>query len=149
MLIFWAILILIFGYLLIDFTIIVYLPKIFGIWPPISELGKKRPLIESYPHWIKTNIKVRFIESMVNNRMGYKTVTLTEDQIFLKNTRLTYLLKIDIPSVRYFEIEKNIFGKYIKLIFSENGDDLFFSFKPNNFTDWLHYFSNLGLIEKT
>ena len=149
MLIFWAILILIFGYLLIDFTIIGYLPKIFGIWPPISELGKKRPLIESYPHWIKTNIKVRFIESMVNNRMGYKTVTLTEDQIFLKNTRLTYLLKIDIPSVRYFEIEKNIFGKYIKLIFSENGDDLFFSFKPNNFTDWLHYLSNLGLIEKT
>ena len=149
MLIFWAILILIFGYLLIDFTIFGYLPKIFGIWPPISELGKKRPLIESYPHWIKTNIKVRFMESMVNNRMGYKTVTLTEDQIFLKNTRLTYLLKIDIPSVRYFEIEKNIFGKYIKLIFSENGDDLFFSFKPNNFTDWLHYFSNLGLIEKT
>ena len=133
---------------MIDFTIIGFLPKVFGIWPSINGARIKKPLIESYPHWVDTNIKGKFIESMINKRMGYKTVFLSEDEIILRNTRLTYLVKIDIPSIKFFKVKRNVFGKYIKLVLTVNGDELFFSFKPRYFNDWLSWLSNIGLEKK-
>lgn len=147
MLIFLIIFTIVIGFLLIDFSIIGFLPKVIGIWPAINGAKIKKPLIESYPHWVDTNIKGKFIDSMVNNRMGYKTVFLSEDQIVLKNTRLTYLVKINVPSIKYFEIKRNVWGKYIKIYFTENGAELFFSFKPRYFDDWLSCLSKIGIEE--
>ena len=52
---------------------------------------------------------------MINNRVGYKGLILTSGALIVKNTYLTYLLKIDNSTIESYEIKTGIAVKRFKL----------------------------------
>ncbi len=138
----------IFGLILIDFLLIGFLPPVFGVWPRIKDLGNNPPIMESSLIGANTNIKGKYIDSMVNNRRGYQAAVLTKDHFYLKVNRLNYLLKIDVSSIKSIETAKGLLLKSLIMRLSNNGDDCYFEMSSTKLKEWLESFQSIGVKYK-
>ena len=93
---------------LFDFALIGILPKYFKIWPALDSSIGKRLIEESSMFSI---IKVDFEYNVWGYRSGGLTLRindwrllLTSNFFLIKNTRLTYVWKVDIKSIKFFEV---------------------------------------------
>jgi hypothetical protein len=134
--------------ILLDFAIIGFIPEKFGIW---GSLGKENPtkLIEdSVLYSIRTDIIGKYIDSMINNRVAYKSVILTPSDILVKNTYLTYLMKIKVSSVNSYEIKNELIGSRIKLNLKIQGSTNIFEFSTKKSKLWIQELEKLKIFEK-
>jgi len=133
-------------FMLLDFTLIGLLPSMFGIWPSLSDI-KEEPLIEDSTIFgsIRTDMEGRFVSSMINKRVGYKSIVLTSTCLVVKNTRRTYLLKIDLKSIYNYTVMKQLVGKRIILHLLTENRQKFFQFRTCMPDTWIKAFLDMGL----
>lgn len=138
----------VFSLLLFDFALVGFMPKVLKIWPPLSEI-KEDILIEDTAYYsIKTDMQGRFVDPMINNRICYKSILLTSYCLLVKNTILTYLLRINIEDINSYTVEQKILGKKITLYLTVKGEDRFFQFRTKKSDKWIETFLNIGLKQK-
>ena len=133
--------------LLLDFSLIGFTPKILGIWGPLNKYVSEI-LIEDTAHYsLSTDINGEYIETMINSRVGYKSLILTPEFLIVKNTFLTYLLKIDNRSIKSYTIKNELIGKKIKLLLKIMDTEKFIEFSTSKSKRWIKEFSALNISE--
>lgn len=136
-------------YILLDFALIGFIPEKFRIWCSLKKEIHEKIIEDTVRYSISTNIPGKYINSMINNRVGYKSLILTPKALIVKNTYLTYLLKIDIKTIESYEIKDVFFGKRFKLNLRIQETKRRFEFSTNRFDLWAKEFSKLNILEKT
>lgn len=119
-----------------------------GIWGSLKKVIDDNVLEDTAKHSIRTNISGKYVDSMINNRVGYKSVILTPEALIAKNTYLTYLLKIENESIESYEIKNELIGKRVKLNLKIQESDKFFEFSTNQVGRWIQEFEKLKIKEK-
>ncbi len=84
---------------------------------------------------------------MINNRVGYKGLIFTSEALIVKNTYLTYLLKIDNSTIESYEIKTGIAVKRFKLNLKIQKNTKVFEFSTNKYARWIQEFSALNIPE--
>lgn len=134
--------------LLLDFTIIGFLPKILRIWQPLKGLSEDTLIEDTAFYSIKTDIRRESGNPIITNRINYKSIILTPKNLIVKNTFLTYLLRISIESIDHYHTEKHTIGEKIILYLTINGKKHIFQFRSKNPKIWIKEFDKLGIVEK-
>lgn len=134
--------------ILLDFTIIGFLPKILRIWPPLKELCEDKLIEDSAYYSLKTDIRRASGNPIITSRINYKSIILTSKNLIVKNTFLTYLLRINIESIDHYHIKKHTIGKTIILYLTIEGKKKFFQFRSKKTEVWVREFDKLGIVEK-
>lgn len=134
--------------LILDFTLIGFIPKTFNIWPSLEDLiPTKQQLDKLEFHTFETDIEGKFRNSMFEKRYQYTVALLTNDFFIIKNTLLTYLFSVPNHSIESYKIKKTILGK--KLIFYVNieGKQHYIKILPINLRAWISKVSEMGFPE--
>ena len=114
--------------LLLDFTIVGFLPSKLGIWTSLKDLITGDILIEDSAYLsVQTDIKGKYVDSMINQRVGYKSLILTKGFLIVKNTYLTSLLNIKTDSIKRITTKKALLGKKLILYLEINNEDKYFN----------------------
>ncbi|MFH2059318.1 MAG: hypothetical protein ABIJ59_10500 [Pseudomonadota bacterium] len=135
--------------ILLDVTLIGFIPEKFGIWGSLKKEVQEKLIEDTVQYSISTDITGKYINSMINNRVGYKSLILTPEALIVKNTRMTYLLKIDISKIASYEVKNELIGKRFKLNLKIQETKRLFEFSTNNYKRWVKEFSKLNISEKT
>ncbi len=137
---------------LLDFALIGFLPKYLNIWPALdSSVGKR--LIEESSMFSK--IKVDFEYNVWGYQSGGLTLRindwrllLTSSFLLIKNTRLTYVWKISIESIKFFEVKDSIAGKIIVFHFTQDDQAHFLEFRSFELKNWLKRLAEVGITDR-
>ncbi|MCP3872889.1 MAG: hypothetical protein GY699_07010 [Desulfobacteraceae bacterium] len=136
------------AFILLDFTIIGFIPEKFGIWGSLRKENLTKLIEDSVQFSIRTDITGKYIDSMINNRVAYKSVILTPKYILVKNTYLTYLMKIKVNSVDSYEIKNELIGSRIKLNLKIQGSTNIFEFSTKNSKQWIQKLEKMNIFVK-
>jgi hypothetical protein len=141
---------------LFDFALLGILPKYFKIWPALDSSIGKRFIEESTMFSI---IKVDFEYNAWGYRSGGLTLRindwrllLTSNSLFIKNTRLTYIWKVDIKSIEFFEVKKStlgVLGDGIVIHFKQENQPHFLEFRTFKLESWLKRLEEVGITDRT
>lgn len=131
--------------LLVDIVLVGFLPSKFNLWGSYRDLGIEKQIIKDSLLWAKTNLNRKFVDSMINKRVGYKYALLTEKGIVLKNTMLTYLLFIDIKDILSVKISKQNLVNIFEITIKDKDETKFFKFATSNSEGWMEEFKLLGV----
>ena len=134
------------GLILLDFALMGFIPSMLNLWPSLSEL-REDTLIEDNTVFgsIRTNVEGEFVGSMINNRVGYKSIILTSRCLVVRNTRRTYLLKVDLQSIIRYSVVKQLGGSKILLDLLIEDQEKFFRFRTRTPDIWIKAFTEIGL----
>lgn len=133
--------------ILLDFTIIGLIPEKFGIWGSLRDGNPKKLIEDTVQYSIRTDINRKYVNSMINNRVGYKSLLLTPKAILVKNTYLTYLLKVEINSIRSYEVKNELIGKRLRLNLEIQESKKWFEFSTNKSERWVQELTNMDIPE--
>jgi hypothetical protein len=133
--------------ILLDFTLIGVIPEKLGIWGSLKKVVHQKLIEDTAQYSINTDITGKYIDSMINNRIGYKGLILTSEALIVKNTYLTYLLNIDNSTIESYEIKTGIAVKRFKLNLKIQKNTKVFEFSTNKYARWIQEFSALNIPE--
>ena len=133
--------------ILIDFTLIGFIPEKLEIWGSLKKVVHQKLIEDTAQYSINTDITGKYIDSMINHRVGYKGLILTSDALIVKNTYLTYLLKIDNCTIESYEIKTGLAVKRFKLNLKIQKNTKFIEFSTNKYARWIQEFSALNIPE--
>lgn len=137
-----------FGLLILDISLIGFLPKVLNIWPSIRNL-KDNVLIEDTAFYsIKTNIIGKNGKPIISKRINYKSIILTPDCLIVRNTFFTYLLRIDTREIKFYDIHNKLIGKIINLHIIIEDKEYFFQVRTKQSENWIKEFARIGITEK-
>ena len=132
--------------LLVDFALIGVLPSKIGIWPSLKDFVKGDILIEDTANLsVHTDIEGKYVESMINRKVGYKSLILTPKYLIVKNTRLTSLLNIGTDCIKRIDTKKALLGNKIILHLKMDDEDKRLEFTTKRRGDWIDAFSRIGI----
>ncbi len=134
--------------ILLDFTLIGFLPEKFGIWESLKKVTHEKLIEDTVQYSITTDITEKYVDSMINNRVGYKSLILTPEALIVKNTYLTYLLKIENDSIKSYEIKNELIGERFKLNLKIQESNNVFEFSTNQAEKWIQEFKKLNIIKR-
>ena len=133
--------------ILLDFTFIGFIPEKLKIWGSLKKVEHQILIEDTAQYSINTDVTGKYINFMINNRVGYKGLILTSGAVIVKNTYLTYLLKIDNSTIESYEIKTGIAVKRFKLNLKIQKNTKFFEFSTNKYAHWIQEFSALNIPE--
>ena len=136
---------------LFDFTVTGFLPKYFNIWPALNNLLGEVLIEQSLFLWSTLNFKIDtfgYREIGTRQRRNLR-LALTSKFLLLKNTRRTYVWKVDHKSINSYEVKLSIVGKIIILHFSQEGKPQSLEFRPVDLEEWSNRLSEIGIPNKS
>ena len=133
--------------ILLDFTFIGFIPEKLKIWGSLKKVEHQILIEDTAQYSINTDVAGKYINFMINNRVGYKGLILTSGALIVKNTYLTYLLKIDSSTIESYEIKTGIAVKRFKLNLKIQKKTKVFEFSTNKYAHWIQEFSALNIPE--
>ena len=133
--------------ILLDFTFIGFIPEKLKIWGSLKKVEHQILIEDTAQYSINTDVTGKYINFMINNRVGYKGLILTSGALIVKNTYLTYLLKIDNTTIESYEIKTGIAVKRFKLNLKIQKNTKVFEFSTNKYARWIQEFSALNIPE--
>jgi hypothetical protein len=133
--------------IILDFTLIGCIPEKLGIWGSLKKVVPQKLIEDTAQYRINTDITGKYINYMINNRIGYKGLILTSEALIVKNTYLTYLLKIDNSTIESYKIKTGIAVKRFKLNLKIQKNTKVFEFSTNKYARWIQEFSALNIPE--
>jgi len=136
--------------LLLDFALIGFLPKYLNIWPALdSSIG--RILIEqSLVPGCKRDFKYLALGYRSRGpRSNELRLLLTTKFLLIKNTRMTYVWRIDIKSINFFEVKNSIAGKIVVFHFTQDDQTHFLEFRTFELENWLKRLEEVGITDRT
>jgi hypothetical protein len=133
--------------ILLDFTLIGFIPEKLEIWGSLKKVAHQKLIEDTAKYSMNTDITGKYIDYMINNMIGYKALILTSEALIVKNTYLTYLLKIDNSTIESYEIKTGIAVKRFKLNLKIQKNTKVFEFSTNKYARWIQEFSALNIPE--
>jgi len=133
--------------ILFDFAIIGFLPKLLKIWQPLNGMLSNVLIEDTVYFSIRTNIPDRSGTPIITSRITYKSVLLTPKHLVVKNTRLTYLLSIDINDIHNYTAINKAAGKEMKFFVGVNDGNYWFRFRTNKSKMWEDELERLGVTK--
>jgi hypothetical protein len=132
-------------FVILDFSLIGFLPKVLKIWPSLSDLiSKDEILLKLEYHTFETNIKGQFMDSKFEKRYQYKPTLLTREFFIVRNTHFTYVFSVPTKSINGFKIKKSIGRKMLILNLTLADKERYIKIWPININGWVGGLSKLG-----
>ena len=133
--------------ILLDFILIGFIPEKLGIWGSMKGIVHQELIEDTVQYRIYTDVTGKYIDFLINHGIGYKTLILNSEALIVKNTDLTYLLKIDNSTIESYEVKIGLAVKRFKLNLNIQKNKKIFEFSTKKYASWIYEFSALNIPE--
>ena len=133
--------------ILFDFAIVGFLPKSLKIWQSLNGMLSDVLIEDTVYFSIRTNIPDRSGGPIITSRITYKSVLLTPKHLVVRNTRLTYLLSININDIQNYSTSNRAVGKEVKFFVGMNDGNYWIRFRTSKSEIWEEQLNKLGVTK--
>ena len=131
--------------IIVDFTLIGFLPRIFKVWLPIDVYVTKNNILgKSALYSFSTNLKHKAWDAKAAYRVQLLYFVVSEDYLIIRNTILTCLPPIRISDIKKFKTKNCLVG--IKLYFKIGLEGKkYFKVRVHDTHNWAETFKRIGI----
>lgn len=132
-----------------DFLYFGFLPRYLNIWPALDNSIGEVLIKQTLWFGCKKDFKYKVWGYLGNPDFDTEfCLLLTTKFLLIKNTRLTYVWRVDVESIKFFEVKNSIIGKIIIFYFIQEGQTHFLKFPTLKFKNWFKHLSEIGIPER-